>query len=193
MGSPIVVAGLWLALPAVAGGGAVLTLVGAGALALEAWRIVRARGRWTTDPGWHLVAEAGLLAGIAWFGIGIALATWRVCGWAVGLPIAPDAWATPLVVAPLAVGWVVQVLVASWTHLVPSIGPGGPPAHARQRRILGYGAWPRLVALNGGVALLAVGWPMGVVPLAGAGVVLVALAVVSSGVLVVAALRVPRA
>ena len=124
---------------------------GAVALAAEAVATVRARGRWTTDPGWHLVAEAGLVAGVAWYVVGIALASGRLAASAIGA--APDGWSTPLVAAPLAIGWVVQVLIASWTHLLPSIGPGDPPAHARQRTVLGRWAVPRLAALNLGTAL----------------------------------------
>ena len=171
MGSPLVVVGTGTGLGAVAGGGAALTLIGAGALALEAVRDVRARGRWTTDPEWHLVAEVGLLAGVAWFVVGTVLASWRIVAFELGL--APDAWSSPLVGAPLAIGWVVGVLIASWTHLLPSIGPGGPPEHAVQRRILGRAAAPRVIAFNLGVLLLAVGWPTGIAPLAIAGLGLV--------------------
>jgi hypothetical protein len=169
----------------------VLTLIGAGALAVEASRDARARGRWTTDPGWHLVAEIGLLAGVAWFVVGIALASWRVVAFA--LDLAPDAWSTPLVGAPLAVGWVVGVLIASWTHLLPSIGPGGPPEHAAQRRILGRAAVTRVAAFNVGVLLLTIGWPTGNTELAAVGLVLVVVVVVASVALAVLALRVDAA
>jgi hypothetical protein len=189
MGSPLVVVGTGAGLGAIAGGGAALSLIGAGALALEAARDVRARGRWTTDPAWHLVAEVGLLAGVAWFVVGIVLASWRIVAFALGL--APDAWSTPLVGAPLAIGWVVGVLIASWTHLLPSIGPGGPPEHAAQRRILGRAAVARVVAFNVGVLLLAVGWPMAIAPLAIAGLALVVAVVIASAVLALVALRVP--
>jgi hypothetical protein len=47
--------------------------------------------------------------------------------------------------------------MGSWSHLIPSIGPGKPVAHARQRRILGRAATIRLVALNAGVGLASVG------------------------------------
>jgi hypothetical protein len=54
-----------------------------------------------------------------------------------------------------------QVIVGSWTHLVPAIGPGDPVRHAWQRRILGRAAWPRLIAFQIGAGLLladALGW-----------------------------------
>jgi hypothetical protein len=103
-----------------------------------------------------------------------------------------DAWCTQLLGAPLAVGWIAQVLMASWTHLVPSIGPGGPVEHARQRVILGRVATVRLLALNAGVVLLAVGWPMGLASLAGAGAALAGAALLATVVLTVGALRVGR-
>jgi nitrite reductase (NO-forming) len=191
MGSPIVVVGLGLGWGALAGGGAVVTLVGSGALALEAVWDLRARGRWTTDPQWHLVAGVGLVAGVAWFVTGVGLASTRIVGFGLGLD--PDGWSTPLVAAPLAVGWIVQVLIASWTHLLPSIGPGGPAEHARQRAVLGMGAVPRLLALNTGVALLAIGAPTGHGMVAGLGLGLVASGVVWSVALVGMALRIPAA
>jgi hypothetical protein len=51
-------------------------------------------------------------------------------------------------------GWMLQELVGSWTHLLPSVTPGDAAAHARQRRILAFVSRSRLVAWNAGVALL---------------------------------------
>jgi len=187
MGSPVVVAGLALDAAPLLRGGAILTVIGAAALGLEAARVTRARGRWTTDPGWHRLSGVGLLAGIGWFEVGMALAAGRL----LALGPTPDAWSTPLVAAPLAIGWVAQVLIASWTHLLPAIGPGGPAGHAVRRAILGRMATARLVALNAGTALLAVGWPAGVGPAAAIGAVLVAGAVLASVALALQALRSP--
>jgi hypothetical protein len=158
--------------------------------AFESVATARVRGRWTTDYAWHLTAELGLVAGVAWYVVGIGLATGRLVAFAAGA--APDGWSTPLVAAPLAVGWVIQVLIASWTHLLPSIGPGDPPAHARQRPVLGRGAVPRLLALNAGTALLALGWPTGSTHAAAAGLVLAATAVLSSVILGGLAIRESR-
>ena len=119
--------------------------------------------------------------------VGIALASAQLVAYAIGLT--PIGWSTPLVAAALVVGWVVQVLIASWTHLVPAIGPGDQAAHARQRATLGRWAAPRLVALNIGTALLAVGWPLGFGTVAGIGTVLVAAAVLSSVALAGRAVR----
>ena len=185
MGSPVIVLGLGLDAGPLVRGGALLTAVGVGALALEATRVTRARGRWTTDPGWHRLTGIGLLAGIVWFTAGMALAVGRL----LVMGAAPDAWSTSLAGVPLAVGWITQVLIASWTHLLPAIGPGGPSGHAVRRRILGRAATPRLVALNGGTALLAIGWPAGAGSAAVAGAVLVAGSVLGSVVLAIQTLR----
>ena len=185
MGSPVVVLGLGFDAGALVRGGAILTAIGVGALGLETARVTRTRGRWTTDPGWHRLTAIGLLAGIAWFTAGMAAAIGRL----LMLGSTPDAWSTTLVGAPLAVGWVSQVLVASWTHLLPAIGPGGPAGHAVRRVILGRAATPRLAALNAGTALLAIGWPLGLGPVAGAGAVLAAGSLLASVGLAIRALR----
>ncbi len=154
MGSPLVVIGMAIASGPVAGAGAMLTLVGAGATLIETASVVRDRGHWTSDPGWHRLTTAGMLAGVAWYLAGVGVAAWLI----ITAGPRAEAWSTALVGAPLMVGWVVQVLIASWTHLLPSIGPGGPVQHARQRVVLGRLATPRLIACNGGVALLWWGW-----------------------------------
>jgi len=190
LGSPLVVAGLLTGVGAVAGGGAVLTLAGIAGLGAEARAVRATRGRWTTDAAWHRMASMGLLAGVVWFGVGAGLASALMLARAVGLVGGDGAWQSALVAGPLAIGWVIQVLVASWTHLLPSIGPGGPVAHAIQRTLLGRAASARLVALNLGAALVAIGWPTGIAPLAAAGVALAAVAVVGSAGLAWSALGV---
>jgi len=187
---PFVVTGQLTGWEVVAGAGAVLAVIGAGSLVLEASRVFRARGTWTTDPGWHRMASVGLLAGVGWFAVGIGLAAGLVLAAAVGLVAPGEAWSTPLVGVPLAIGWAVQVLIGSWTHLLPSIGPGGPREHGLQRQVLGRVATPRLVALNLGVVLLAVGWPTGLGVPAAVGTLLVAGSVVASVGLAASALRV---
>jgi nitrite reductase (NO-forming) len=107
--------------------GAAIALAGAVALGVDSIAVARARGHWTSDAGW-LVAGA-----------------------------VPDAWSTSLVAVALGLGWIAQAFIGSWTHLLPAIGPGGPTGHAVRRRMLARGAIPRLVALNVGVALLALG------------------------------------
>jgi hypothetical protein len=188
-GGPLLIGvGMAMGSGPVAGGGAVVAVVGAGALVVETARTVRSRGRWTTDPGWHRVASGGLVAGTAWYLVGLLVAA----GLVLARPADGGAWSSPLVAAPLVLGWVIQVLIASWTHLLPSIGPGGPAEHARQRRVLGWVAMPRLVALNAGVALVAIGWPAGSSVVAAGGAGLVGVVVLASVGLAIAAVRVAR-
>ena len=190
LGSPLVVVGDLTRVGAIAGGGAALTLVGIAGLVAEARAVRAARGRWTTDAGWHLLASGGLLAGVGWFAVGAGAASALVLARSVGLVGDDLAWRSQLVAGPLAIGWVVQVLVASWTHLLPSIGPGGPVEHAAQRVVLGRAARPRLVALNLGAVLVSVGWPLDLGPLVAAGAALAAIAVVASASLAWSALGV---
>jgi hypothetical protein len=191
IGAPVVVLGLVAGSGPVAGGGALLILLGALATATEAVRIVGDRGRWSSDPGWHRFASGGLLAGIAWYVVGIALAAGLVVIHGAG----PEAWSTALVGAPLVVGWFVQVLLASWTHLLPSIGPGGPVEHARQRAVLGRLATTRLLALNMGTLLLWAGWSgvAGLPTVTAMGAVLVGGVVIGSASLAAVAIRGGRA
>ena len=79
------------------------------------------------------------------------------CGRLLWFGAVPAAWSLADLAAPLAIGWLGQVLVGAWSHLLPNIGPGDGPAHARARQILGRGARVRVAALNIGVALLLVG------------------------------------
>jgi hypothetical protein len=197
LAAPVVVAGLLLDIGP-------LAALGASAMGVEATAVVRDRGTWTSDAGWHRFASAGLVNGVGWFVVGMALATWLliVDGTAAGAAtdtsagsssaLSGSAWSSALVGAPLVLGWVAQVLMASWTHLLPSIGPGGPADHAVQRRILGRASRSRLVALNAGVALVAVGWPLGAAPVAALGLALFAAALLVTVVLTVLALRVPE-
>ena len=135
--------------------GAVVTFAGALALVWHGTVVQRERGPWTTDAGWHRFTSWSLLLAPAWFAVGVGIA---------GGPL-PGAWRGSGGVGrrgrsrpALAIGWVGQVLVGSWSHLLPAIGPGDPLAHARQRSILGR--WPRppgSLALDGGAAVASIG------------------------------------
>jgi len=159
LGAPLVALGFAIAggpgpaASLVAGVGAFAAVVGAVALAWHAVEVVRSRGRWSTDPGWHRLTSWGLVAAVGWFAAAVGLAAGRILVLGACAGRLADRGRRP----PLAVGWVLQALVAAWSHLLPSIGPGGPPEHARQRRLLGRASWARLGAVNLGTALLAVG------------------------------------
>jgi nitrite reductase (NO-forming) len=161
LGPPIVALGLALGSDFVARTGAVVALSGAVSLAAFGIARWRARGRWTIDMAWHRTATGHLAAGIAWGATGgtAAAALVLVHG------ASPAAWSSGVLVA-LGVGWVGQTLVGAWTHLVPTIGPGGPVLHAAQRAVLGSAAWTRLAAWQVGTILLAAAavadaWPAG--------------------------------
>jgi nitrite reductase (NO-forming) len=129
----------------VVGGAAGLIVVAAGA-----WP---GRGRWTTDPGWHRLTIGHLSAAVGWFGVGtLVLAAGVLANGA-----SPAGWSLPRVVGPIVVGWALQALIGSWSHLLPSVGPGDAARHAAQRRELGRLATLRLVAWNIGVGLVTVG------------------------------------
>jgi nitrite reductase (NO-forming) len=173
--------------------GATLAFAGSVALGAHTMSVMRRRASWTSDAAWHRFTGWSLSAGVAWFivGTGIALATTLLSesvdeGWQLG----------PLV-APIGVGWVAQVLIGAWSHLVPSVGAGSPQRHARQRRILGLAGPARVAAFNAGVAAMVLA--TFVAPVAGVlstvGVVTVAAAALTAVGLLVASLltRAPAA
>lgn len=179
VGPLLVASGVILRIDLVAWAGAVL--VATGAVGLTAYCVLtwRTRARWTTDAGWHAFSMAGLASAVFWFDVSVAIAAGRV----VEFGASPDAWSASAVIAPLMIGWLGFAILASANHLIPSVGPGDPIAHSRQRRALGRLAIARIVAINGGTGALAIGLPLAVDGLVTAGLVLI-----SSGLLVTAAL-----
>lgn len=157
LGAPLVAVGFASGWDQVGRAGALVELVGGLALVIHGAAVQRDRGRWTSDAGWHRLAGLSLLAAPAWLFVALAVAAGRV----LWLGPVPAAWDLGLLVVPLVAGWVGQVLVGSWTHLVPAIGPGDQARHAVQRRWLGRAATPRWLAWNAGVALWAIGLPSG--------------------------------
>jgi nitrite reductase (NO-forming) len=150
---PVVVAlGFAAGIDVVARLGALVAAGGAVALVAHSLRVHADRGRWTTDAAWHRLTSGSLLIAPAWLAVAVSIGAWGV----VVHGAQPEAWSRGAIAAPLALGWVVQVLVGSWSHLIPAIGPGDAAVHARQRAILGWGAGARLVALNVGVGALTV-------------------------------------
>jgi nitrite reductase (NO-forming) len=154
-GAPLVAVGMAAGWDVVARIGA-LVEVGAGvALAAHGAAVQRDRGRWTSDPGWHRLAGLSLLAAPAWLFVALAIGGARI----LWLGAVPAAWSVEALAVPLVAGFLGQVLVGAWTHLVPAIGPGDQAAHAIQRRWLGRAATLRWLAWNAGVALAAIGVP----------------------------------
>ncbi|CAN5519573.1 hypothetical protein BH20CHL7_BH20CHL7_11150 [soil metagenome] len=168
-GPPLIAAGLALAADPLVRLGAVVELAGAVALVVHAAVVRRDGGRWTTDPEWHRFTGWSLAAAPVWLVAAVSLAAGRLL-WLGG---DPAAWSIALIAAPLALGFVVQVVIGSWTHLVPAIGPGDMAVHARQRVVLGRMAAARVVALNLGVGLAALGVIGGAPLLIGIGLALI--------------------
>ena len=183
LGSLFVALGFAWAADALARLGALGVLVGGGALASYCLAVWRARARWTSDHDWHLFAMGGLVSAVAWFELGLVVAAGRVVvGGADTAAVSTD-----LLIGPLVLGWVGLAIMASATHLVPAVGPGHPVAHARQRRVLGRGARPRLIAADAGVAAISLGLPWRLDLLTLTGAVLVTGALVATSALVVRA------
>ena len=153
LGAPLVAAGEVLGSDLVVRGGAVTTFIGSLGLATYAFSCWQRRGHWTTDAGWHRVSSGRLLAGAGWFVVGAVCAS----GQAVAAGASPAAWELEPLIGPLLVGFVLQVLLGSWVHLLPAIGPGDARSHARQRQRLAI-AWPlRLAGLNLAAMMLTLG------------------------------------
>lgn len=164
IGPLVVVAGFLLdARPAAVGGMALTAAGGMGQIGyvVDAWR---RRGPYTSEHDWRSVAVGHLMAGPAWF---LAAAVVALIGMIAGLPL--SGWTIGLLALPLTAGWMLQELVGSWTHLAPSVTPGGPDRHTRQRRIMAVAARTRVVAWNVALAVTWIGLAAAVRPLAVAG------------------------
>jgi nitrite reductase (NO-forming) len=183
VGTPIVALGFVLQSDLLARIGAALVAVGALALATYALTVWRTRAQWSSDPDWHLFAMGGLVSAIVWFEIGILLATSQVM--IAGAD--PAAVQTDPLIGPLVLGWMGLAVLASATHLVPAVGPGDSTAHARQRRILGRFAPPRLVAANAGIVAVSIGLALELDILASVGIVTVAVMLGATAVLLIVA------
>ncbi|HVM25737.1 MAG TPA: hypothetical protein VM253_10115, partial [Candidatus Limnocylindrales bacterium] len=169
LGGPVVAAvGFALATASIVVVGIGLTTVGAiGQLGYVA-DCVRRRGRFTSEHDWRRVAAGHLVAGPAWFAAAVGAALTGILG---GGPVA--GWSIGALAIPMVAGWMLQELIGSWTHLVPSVTPGDAAAHARQRRILASASRTRLVAMNLGVGLAWAGAVLAATPIFLAGALLV--------------------
>ena len=168
-GPLIAVAGFVLDGREVVAAGMAVTLVGAIGQVAYALDAYRRRGPFSTEHDWRRVVIGHLVAGTAWFAVACGVALAAVAG---GGPVA--GWSIGPLVVPLIAGWLLQELVGSWTHLVPSVTPGGPADHAAQRRALAFASRSRLVAWNAGIGLAWAGLALDLAALAVTGALLVA-------------------
>ncbi|HEX2626994.1 MAG TPA: hypothetical protein VHL56_08835, partial [Candidatus Limnocylindrales bacterium] len=164
--APVVATGYLLGSSLLAGAGAAAAIAGAVALAIHGAQAYRDRAGWTTDLAWHRFTGGSLLAAPAWLAIATVVAAAGITTHGTD----PLSWRLVDLVGPLVLGFVVQVVLGSVTHLVPAIGPGTPATHAGQRRQLGRAAGSRLAAWNVGVVFVTAGQLLGIGALALAGV-----------------------
>jgi nitrite reductase (NO-forming) len=186
VGPGLVAIGYAVAADVVARLGAAVTIAGAVGLVVTIADRWRHRARWTTDPGWHPFAIGGLTSAVAWYVIGVAVAAGRVLLDGAD----PLGWRIDLVAIPLVGGWVGLAVVASASHLLPSGGPGDQAAHARPRRVLGFGGTARLGALDLGLLAWFGGVIAAVGPLLSAGAILAAIGFAATLALVARAILV---
>jgi nitrite reductase (NO-forming) len=153
LGPPLAVLGMALGWELLALGGIGLALAGGIGLSGYVIEVWRRRGSWAFDRDWHRLSSWHLSAGVGWFTIVLGVSFID----AVRFGATPAGWTLGSLAVPLVAGWVVQVLVGSWGHLLPAVGPGSVNAHARQRATLGR--WPagRVAGFNVGVVFLWVG------------------------------------
>lgn len=144
---PMVAAfGFVLGATVMVGIGMAVTVVGAAGQVAYVLDSMRRRGRFTSEHDWRRVAVGHLVAGTGWFAAATIIALADLLG---GRGIA--GWSLGLLGLPLVAGWMLQELIGSWTHLLPSVTPADPDHHARQRRVLAIGSRTRLVAWNAGL------------------------------------------
>jgi hypothetical protein len=106
------------------------------------------RGSFTSEHDWRLVAVGHLLAGTGWFAAAVGAALLAL---ALGEPL--RGWSLGALAIPLVMGWTLQELIGSWTHLAQAVTPGTAEDHARQRRRLAVLGRTRLIGHNLGVGL----------------------------------------
>jgi hypothetical protein len=183
----VAAAGFVVASSPVAVVGVAMTTVGAvGQIAYVA-DAVRRRGPYTSEHDWRRVAVWHLAGGTGWFAAATTVALVELLA---GRPLA--GWGIGPLAIPLVAGWMLQELVGSWTHLVPSVTPGDPGQHARQRRFLAVASRLRPITWNVGVALAWTGAVLGVAPVAATGGILLAMTALGSLVLLGRALTIGR-
>jgi nitrite reductase (NO-forming) len=147
-----VATGLALGSDLVARIGAVLALVAAIAGPAYLAAVVRqeGRGHWTTDLAWHRFTGWSLIAAAGWIAAGIGAAAVLVLIHGA----TPAGWSLSMVGIPLVIGGASQAVVGAASHLLPTLGPGGMPGHARARASAGRGTTLRVLLFEVGV----LGW-----------------------------------
>jgi hypothetical protein len=183
LGPAIAAVGFGIGVGGVVVTGITISLIGAVGQIGSLVDVGRRRAAFSSEHDWRRSSVGHLQAGPYWFAAALAVALAEIVG---GEPI--RGWSIGHLAIPMIAGWMLQELIGSWTYLVPSVTPGSPDDHARQRRHLAFAARSRLVGLNGGVGLAWAGAFAGLTPLLVAGVVAAGLTVMVSLVLLLRAL-----
>ncbi len=157
----------------IAAGGAVAFACGGAGLFVMVRRAAASRRMWPVP-----LSAKHLLFALAWFAAGsvwFAAALVHGVDWFAG--------ATNVFVLVFVCGWILQTLLGAWLYLLPMSRPGHPGERRAQLAAIEWGGAVELVALNGGVAMLAVAAALrgasgvaaagAVLALAGAGLALV--------------------
>ncbi len=168
-------------------GGMAMTLMGAIGQIGAMVDVSRRRAKFTSEHDWRRSSVGHLLAGPVWFALAVAASLAEIVA---GQPI--RGWSIGHLAIPMIAGWMLQELIGSWTYLVPSVTPGSPDDHARQRRRLAFASRTRLVGLNVGVTLAWAGAFAGLTPLLIAGAAMAGGTVLVSLVLLARALTAGR-
>jgi len=146
--------GLGLDVRPVAVAGGVAYAAGALGLAWMAVKAIRMPRAWPVP-----VAAKHLICALGWFVVGALLAPWELADGLAG-------FRRPFL-AIFVCGWVLQTLLGAWQYLLPMARPGHPEERRTWLAAIEAGATPQVVALNAGVALLALAGS-GVLPMAAA-------------------------
>ena len=141
-----VTSGLALGSSPAAAAGAVAFAGGVAGLLVMVRRVASTRRVWPIP-----LSAKHLLLALVWFASG---SVWLVVALARGVDW--FAGATDVFVLVFACGWIVQTLLGAWLYLLPMNRPGHPDERRAQLAAIEWGGAAELVAMNAGLAMLAV-------------------------------------
>jgi hypothetical protein len=170
VGLAALVAGLGTGARSIAALGALAYWIGGLQVAALVVRGVSAPRNWPAPA-----AARHMILGFVWFVAGGAALTWATVTGSF------DAF-IPSFEVMFVCGWLIQTLLGSWSHLLPTMRSGSPDDRRRWFTAMDLGIGPQVLALNGGLVLLAlaaghlvgdaVGWAGAGMALAAGGVAL---------------------
>lgn len=141
-GAAAIAVGLGLASRPVALAGSLAFAAGALGLAWMAVKAFRMPRSWPVP-----VAAKHLVSALAWFVVGALALPWMLAGDLVG--------SREPFLAIFVCGWALQTLLGAWQYLLPMARPGHPDERRRWLAAIEVGGTVQVLALNAGVAVLA--------------------------------------